>query len=183
MPTMRTKAPSGSALTPYSVSPRRKLHSRGPKKRKNWVAFIPVQRAVRKWPSSWRKIDTTRPTTNTKIQMLTNASHTNRARMAAIASQPCQPPASASSPFSVTAPPAMISPRALPSRVAAARLSAVGGASSLGERSPGGVSWSVIVCALVSVRSSRQHLRGDRSGQAVGVYDVVAGGRGSPIMP
>ena len=38
----------GYARTPYSVSPRRKLHSFGPMNKKNWVAFMPVQRAVAK---------------------------------------------------------------------------------------------------------------------------------------
>ena len=48
MPMIRTNAPTGYARTPYSVSPRRKLHSLGPMKRKNCVAFMPVQRAVMK---------------------------------------------------------------------------------------------------------------------------------------
>ena len=33
--------------TPYSVSPRRKLQSLGPKNKKNCVTFMPVHRAVR----------------------------------------------------------------------------------------------------------------------------------------
>ena len=41
------------AFTPYSVSPRRNDHSRGPKPTKNSVAFIPARRAMTKWPSSW----------------------------------------------------------------------------------------------------------------------------------
>ncbi len=61
------------------------------------MTFIPVQRAVMKWPSSWRKIEMTTPTTNTKIQMLTNASQTNSPRIAAIARKPCHPPATSSS--------------------------------------------------------------------------------------
>ena len=75
MPMMRTKAPSGSARTPYSVSPLRKLHSRGPNPMKNCVAFIPVQRAVMKCPSSCRKIEISTPTTNTNHQMLNSAEH------------------------------------------------------------------------------------------------------------
>ena len=73
------------------------------------MAFMPVHLAVAKWPSSCRKIEMTTPTTNTKIQMLTNASHTNSPAMAAIATNPVQPLASSSSFSSVTDPPAMIS--------------------------------------------------------------------------
>src|SRR5579875_4150204 len=41
------------ALIPYSVSPRRTDHSRGPKPRKYSVTFIPLHLAVAKCPSSW----------------------------------------------------------------------------------------------------------------------------------
>ena len=67
MPMIRTNAPSGRARTPYSVSPRRKLHSRGPKPRKNWVAFIPVIRAVTKCPVSCRNTEIRIPMTKTNI--------------------------------------------------------------------------------------------------------------------
>jgi hypothetical protein len=40
------------ALTPYSVSPRRTDHSRGPKPTKYSVTFIPAHLAVTKWPNS-----------------------------------------------------------------------------------------------------------------------------------
>src|SRR5580704_16249394 len=41
------------ALTPYSVSPRRIDHSRGPKPTKNSVTFIRLHLAVAKCPASW----------------------------------------------------------------------------------------------------------------------------------
>jgi hypothetical protein len=41
------------AFTPYSVSPRRNDHSRGPKPRKYSVTFMWLHLAVAKWPSSW----------------------------------------------------------------------------------------------------------------------------------
>ena len=41
------------ALTPYSVSPRRTDHKRGPKPTKYSVTFIRLHLAVAKWPSSW----------------------------------------------------------------------------------------------------------------------------------
>ena len=47
IPMMRTYAPAGMPLTPYSVSPLRNDQSRGPKPMKNSVTFMPVQRAVR----------------------------------------------------------------------------------------------------------------------------------------
>jgi hypothetical protein len=90
---IRTNAPSGSRRIPYSVSPRRKLNNRGPMKMKNWVTFIPVSRAVTKCPSSWRKIDTSRPSTNTSAHLLYAPRSTSRATMPANDSQPCRPPA------------------------------------------------------------------------------------------
>ena len=115
MPMIRTKAPSGSARTPYSVSPRRKLHRRGPKPRKNWVAFMPVIRAVTKCPVSWRKTEIRMPTTNTNIQMLTTASHAEQAEDADAAEGAGQrPPTSSSSGVSVTDPPAITSLRKRP---------------------------------------------------------------------
>ena len=38
---------------PYSVSPLRTDHSRGPKPKKNSVAFMPDHLAATKWPASW----------------------------------------------------------------------------------------------------------------------------------
>ena len=113
MPMMRTKAPSGSARTPYSVSPRRKLHRRGPKPRKNCVAFIPVSRAVTKCPVSWRKTEIRMPTAKTNIQMLTTASHTSRPRMTMPAMRPggTPPPGLLVGGVSVTDPPAITSLR------------------------------------------------------------------------
>ena len=64
------------ALRPYSTSPRRKLQMRGPKPRKNSVTFMPARRAVRKWPSSWRKTHTMSATT------IRNAHHDPKMPMA-----------------------------------------------------------------------------------------------------
>ena len=41
MPTILTKPPAGMALMPYSVSPRVRENTVGPKPTKNCVAFIP----------------------------------------------------------------------------------------------------------------------------------------------
>ena len=49
---MRTYPPAGMALTPYSVSPRRTDHSRGPKPTKYSVTCMPARLAVMKWPNS-----------------------------------------------------------------------------------------------------------------------------------
>jgi hypothetical protein len=46
IPTILTKPPAGIALTPYSVSPRRKDHNVGPKPAKYCVAFMPKRLAV-----------------------------------------------------------------------------------------------------------------------------------------
>jgi hypothetical protein len=65
MPMIFTKPPSGMARTPYSTPLRCVLHTRGPKPRKNCVAFMPLRRAVQKWPSSCSMMDTARPRMNT----------------------------------------------------------------------------------------------------------------------
>ncbi len=112
MPMIRTNAPRGSARTPYSVSPRWKLHSRGPKPRKNCVAFIPVMRAVTKCPASWRKTEIRIPTAKTNIQRFTMASQTSSPMISSPPSAPCHPPLSGSAAgASVTDPPAMTSLR------------------------------------------------------------------------
>ncbi len=49
---MRTYPPAGIALTPYSVSPLRTDHRRGPKPTKYSVTFMPAHLAVAKCPSS-----------------------------------------------------------------------------------------------------------------------------------
>ena len=41
IPTILTNPPAGMALTPYSVSPRRRDQTVGPKPTKNCVAFMP----------------------------------------------------------------------------------------------------------------------------------------------
>ena len=109
MPMIRTNAPSGSARTPYSVSPRRKLHRRGPNPMKNWVAFMPVHLAVTKCPSSWKKIAISTPTTNTNHHTLSTARNTSSPMRPITPSAPRQPPTSSSSGDSVTDPPATTS--------------------------------------------------------------------------
>src|SRR5450755_889462 len=52
------------ALTPYSVSPRRTDHSRGPKPTKYSVSFMPAHLAVAKWPSSCSMTTATRMAMN-----------------------------------------------------------------------------------------------------------------------
>src|SRR5690606_26927677 len=64
IPTILTKPPTGSALIPYSVSPRRNDHRVGPNPTKYRVASMPNAFAVPRWPASWRQIDTTMPRAN-----------------------------------------------------------------------------------------------------------------------
>src|SRR5215207_3087116 len=72
IPTIFTKPPAGIALRPYSVSPRRKEKTVGPKPAKYWVAFIPKPLAVSRWPASCRQTETRMPTAkmSTPIQKL-----------------------------------------------------------------------------------------------------------------
>ena len=63
MPVILTKPPSGSALTPYSVSPRLVDQSVVPKPTKNWVAFMPKALAVTKCPASCSMTETSNATT------------------------------------------------------------------------------------------------------------------------
>src|SRR5262249_20927108 len=73
-PVIRTKAPNGRDLTPYSVSPRLVDHRVFPKPTKNWVTFMPNFLAVRKCPSSCRTTEmstaTTKMTTPSRKPML-----------------------------------------------------------------------------------------------------------------
>ncbi len=48
---------------PYSVSPRRKDHRRGPNPTKYSVTFMPLRLAMVKWPSSWSMTMTMMETT------------------------------------------------------------------------------------------------------------------------
>src|SRR5438132_6398620 len=64
MPAIRTYPPSGSAFTPYSVSPRRTDHTRGPKPTKNSSTLIPKSLAKPKCALSWMRIVTRMATTN-----------------------------------------------------------------------------------------------------------------------
>ena len=64
---MRTYPPAGMALTPYSVSPRRVDHSRGPKPRKNSVTFMPDHLAVMKCPNSCSMIIRIRAATTATV--------------------------------------------------------------------------------------------------------------------
>ena len=68
-----TKPPTGSALTPYSVSPRRVDQIVEPKPTKNWVAFMPKALAVTKCPASCSITETSKATTkmSTPIRKLT----------------------------------------------------------------------------------------------------------------
>src|SRR6266542_4474487 len=52
IPAMRTYPPAGMAFTPYSVSPRRNDHRRGPKPMKNSSILMPNSLAEKKWPAS-----------------------------------------------------------------------------------------------------------------------------------
>src|SRR6185503_18541070 len=56
----------------YSVSPRLKLSSFGPKPSENVITRTPMRRAIRKWPSSCTKIST--PRTNRKARALVTMS-------------------------------------------------------------------------------------------------------------
>jgi len=59
---MATKPPSGSAATWYSVSPRLKLNSLGPKPMENLSTFTPAHLAAKKWPASCTVTSTPRKT-------------------------------------------------------------------------------------------------------------------------
>src|SRR3954467_3980797 len=61
MPTMRMYPPSGTALMPYSVSPRRRDQTVGPKPTMNWGTRMPNFRAQKKWPNSWKPMENSRP--------------------------------------------------------------------------------------------------------------------------
>ena len=61
MPIIRMYPPSGIALTPYSVSPRWRDQSVGPKPTMYWVTFTPNLLAGTMWPISCSAIETTRP--------------------------------------------------------------------------------------------------------------------------
>ena len=92
MPVIRTNAPNGRALTPYSVSPRVVDHRVGPKPTKNWVAFMPNFLAVRKCPASCKITEMRMPTTNRTMPkakaMLCRASRKSATRIAAATSRP-----------------------------------------------------------------------------------------------
>jgi hypothetical protein len=69
MPVIFTNPPSGSALMPYSVSPRLVDQIVEPKPTKNWVAFIPNAFAVAKWPASCSMTEMSRATTKMSTPM------------------------------------------------------------------------------------------------------------------
>src|SRR6266540_769687 len=64
---MRTYPPRGKALTPYSVSPRRNAHRRGPNPTKNSSTLILNAFATAKCAASWMRITRRMATTNTTI--------------------------------------------------------------------------------------------------------------------
>ena len=49
------------ALRPYSVSPRRREKSVGPKPTMNCGTRMPKRRAQKKWPASWKPIENSIP--------------------------------------------------------------------------------------------------------------------------
>ena len=57
IPAMSTKPPSGSALIPYSVSPRLRDQTVLPKPTKNLMAFMPKALAVNRCPASCSMIE------------------------------------------------------------------------------------------------------------------------------
>ena len=67
MPTSLTYPPSQMALMPYSVSPRRKDHSLGPKPMKYSGTLTPKHLAGIMCPSSWRATDRPIPIMRTTI--------------------------------------------------------------------------------------------------------------------
>jgi hypothetical protein len=67
MPAILQKPPSGSALSPYSVSPRRNDQTVGPKPRKNRSTFMSNSLAVTKCPPSCRKMASMRARTKSRI--------------------------------------------------------------------------------------------------------------------
>ncbi len=83
IPVIRTKAPNGRALIPYSVSPRVVDQMVCPKPMKNWVAFMPNFLAVRKCPASCRI---------TEISTATTKMTTPSAKLILPCLPPCQPP-------------------------------------------------------------------------------------------
>ncbi len=61
MPDIEMKPPRGSSLNPYSVSPMRRDHSRGPKPIMYWPTRTPKSFAGTRWPTSCRPIESPRP--------------------------------------------------------------------------------------------------------------------------
>src|SRR3954467_13242216 len=57
---------------PYSVSPRRRDHTVGPKPTMNWGTRMPNRRAQKKWPNSWNPIENSRPIANATIPRTVN---------------------------------------------------------------------------------------------------------------
>ena len=64
IPTIRTNPPSGTALTPYSVSPLRVDHRVLPNPTMNSVHLMPNILAVAMWPSSCQAIENSSPRTS-----------------------------------------------------------------------------------------------------------------------
>src|SRR3954452_20383748 len=52
---------------PYSVSPRRRDQTVGPKPTMNCGTRMPNRRAQTKWPNSWKPIENSRPSANATI--------------------------------------------------------------------------------------------------------------------
>src|SRR6266511_1290775 len=66
IPAILQKPPSGSALIPYSVSPRLVDQRVLPKPRKKRSTFMPNSLAVAKWPPSWNRMASIKAKTNNR---------------------------------------------------------------------------------------------------------------------
>ena len=70
MPAIEMNPPSGIALKPYSVSPRRRDHSVGPKPIMYCPTRTPNAFAGSRWPSSCSAIDRASPAASTRTPMM-----------------------------------------------------------------------------------------------------------------
>ena len=144
----------------------------GPMNRKNWVTFIPVSRAVTKWPSSCRKIETSSPTTNTNAHVLQHAEQRRAARRCRASDEPRLRRRRRSR-----------SPSGLVAGAAGQHLVA-----ELVELADGVGRPAAAVAQLVGVDLGHRRIvgdepRGDPSGGAIGGDDVVDRVVGTPIVP
>ena len=93
MPVILTKPPTGMALTPYSIPPRRTDHRVGPNPAKNRVTRMPSSLAAVMWPTSCSRIDTRMARAPRVMPMAVDIWHVlSCCRRRAVAAGP-QPPA------------------------------------------------------------------------------------------